>query len=260
MDENFASDFDPLCIIDCDKKPGGGGVNSFDNIPISDRRYWLLTVIAGLFKESDFPILEDKLAKLYRIAFLRQQAKHLGIGNGGDAKNETKIDDKPSNISHFFNESPGREKRDSELLIDPTKPLNLSSIRTRNIFMNRNVYESINRQRKRIHKRSATPAKFSNKDFEIVFKNDKSNNSEKYRQNPIQKVSVVIHNITALTGEDREALLENKLDEDARNITNQTEILYSVLVNSKPILATIASQDIGEFESSVFTIKSYLHI
>ena len=78
LDGNF-EEFDPLCVYDCDKKNDGSGVvESIDRVPPSDRRYWLLTVVAGLFSENDFPILEEKLAKLYRIAFLRQQAKHLG--------------------------------------------------------------------------------------------------------------------------------------------------------------------------------------
>lgn len=66
------TDFDPLCIFDCDKNNvGAGHVNSLDSIPPYDRRYWLLTVVAGMFGPQDFPILEEKLAKLYRIAFLR---------------------------------------------------------------------------------------------------------------------------------------------------------------------------------------------
>lgn len=70
------SDLDPLCVYDCDKKFGEDGViESIDNISPTDRRYWLLTVVAGLFSPKDFPILEEKLAKLYRIAFLRQQYK-----------------------------------------------------------------------------------------------------------------------------------------------------------------------------------------
>lgn len=49
----------------------------------------MLTVVAGLFRNDDFPILEDKLAKLYRVAFLRQQARHLGIINGNNKTNFT---------------------------------------------------------------------------------------------------------------------------------------------------------------------------
>lgn len=66
---------DPLCTFDCDNFE----FNSVETTLPSDRRYWLLTVVGGFFTPTDYPMLEDKLAKLYRIAFTRQQARHLGI-------------------------------------------------------------------------------------------------------------------------------------------------------------------------------------
>ena len=57
-------DHRPECI-DCFK----------DNLPINmtttDRRYWLLTVVSGFLRPRDNIFLEDKLAKLYRLAFTR---------------------------------------------------------------------------------------------------------------------------------------------------------------------------------------------
>lgn len=41
-----------------------------DYLP-SDRRYWLLTILGGHFARQDYPIIEQKLATLYRIAFSR---------------------------------------------------------------------------------------------------------------------------------------------------------------------------------------------
>ncbi|XP_061392312.1 uncharacterized protein LOC133327792 [Musca vetustissima] len=49
------------------------------NYSATDRRYWLLTVMSGFYTQKDNPMLEEKLARLYRLAFTRQQTKHLGI-------------------------------------------------------------------------------------------------------------------------------------------------------------------------------------
>ncbi|XP_062540447.1 uncharacterized protein LOC134208673 isoform X2 [Armigeres subalbatus] len=68
---------DELCIFDCPPDSG----QTIDNVTPTDRRFWLMTVIGGLFGKKDYPELEGKLAKLYRVAFTRQQALHLGINN-----------------------------------------------------------------------------------------------------------------------------------------------------------------------------------
>lgn len=60
-------------------------------------------------------------------------------------------------------------------------------------------------------------------------------------RNYLQKVSVVIHNATH-GEEDRESVDSNKLD-PTRDKSNQTEIIYSVIVDGKPVLAYTA----GEF-------------
>ncbi|XP_055903266.1 uncharacterized protein LOC129939317 [Eupeodes corollae] len=72
----------PICL-DCFPD------NGFElplNFSTTDRRYWLLTVISGFYSTKDTPMLEEKLAKLYRLAFTRQQSKHLGIANGSLSK------------------------------------------------------------------------------------------------------------------------------------------------------------------------------
>lgn len=83
--------YDDLCIFDCppsgtghghrggsDGNPSDGD-DSFetdqghgiDNVTPTDRRFWLMTVIGGLHGRHDYPMLETKLAKLYRVAFAR---------------------------------------------------------------------------------------------------------------------------------------------------------------------------------------------
>lgn len=240
IDGNF-EEFDPLCVYDCDKK-GDGVIDSIDRVPLADRRYWLLTVVAGLFSSQDFPILEEKLAKLYRIAFLRQQAKHLGIVNGNNtttAVNQTNVE-----------ESVTRKKR-STLEISPTKTLNATEeIRTRRFEINKHVYERqvLRMKRQRVpSKREALPPSPPHstlklpKNFEIVYKSDDKSKSKKLKahQNSLmQKVSVMIHKV-ARDDED-EGNDTNKLE---TNLTNQTEIIYSVIVGGKPILATTAAND-----------------
>ncbi|EDS37103.1 conserved hypothetical protein [Culex quinquefasciatus] len=72
---------DDLCIFDCPPGGGDGLDGTIDNVTPTDRRFWLMTVVGGLFGRKDYPELEGKLARLYRVAFTRQQALHLGINN-----------------------------------------------------------------------------------------------------------------------------------------------------------------------------------
>lgn len=66
----------PICL-DCKPDDGGGnwdlgtpGVPPF-NYTSTDRRYWLLTVMSGFYTAKDNPMLEERLARLYRLAFTR---------------------------------------------------------------------------------------------------------------------------------------------------------------------------------------------
>lgn len=85
IDGQSPMDEDPLCVYNCD--PPRSEDQKLQNSTIayarSDRRYWLLTIVAGFFSSSDIPLVEDHLAKLYRSAFARQQAQHLGLSENG---------------------------------------------------------------------------------------------------------------------------------------------------------------------------------
>lgn len=81
IDGQSPMDDDPLCVYNCD--PPRFEDQQLQNSTItyarSDRRFWLMTIVAGFFSSSDIPFVEDHLAKLYRSAFARQQAHHLGL-------------------------------------------------------------------------------------------------------------------------------------------------------------------------------------
>lgn len=82
IDDQSPMDEDPLCVFNCDPARSEEQQqlqNSTIAFARSDRRFWLLTIVAGFFSSTDIPLVEDHLAKLYRSAFARQQAKHLGI-------------------------------------------------------------------------------------------------------------------------------------------------------------------------------------
>lgn len=69
----------PICL-DCPPNESTGGTFGIGlggngdlplNYSATDRRYWLLTVMSGFYTEKDNPMLEEKLARLYRLAFTR---------------------------------------------------------------------------------------------------------------------------------------------------------------------------------------------
>lgn len=204
----------------------------------------------------------------------------MGIVNGTQSLNQT-------------NDDPlSRKKRfDNSKKISPTKTLQNSTdhqqIKTKNIFINRNVYEYetvfLKRHKKQRQKRE-TDGAFSEdqntvkteklprqKDHEILFQTSNKNTTKKFfekirQQNNVQRVSVLIHNLTVLNGQENEEdhelpTLDNHLNEEKHNYTNQTEILYSVYMSGKPVLAVTAADDmklISEdevvkiFENSVY--------
>lgn len=225
-------------MYDCDKRSGDSGVvESIDHIPPTDRRYWLLTVVAGLFSPQDFPILEEKLAKLYRIAFLRQQANHLGITNGNN-----------STANQTVPEHAERKKRraDDDIVISPTRTFNASEeIRTRRFEINRHVYERqvlrMKRQRNTVKRDSPSPTS-KKAPYEIVFQNGDTNKSKKLKSNQsfMQRVSVMIHHLQG--DDDKDIIDTNKIDVPSDK-SNQTEIIYSVCVGGKPVLASTAADD-----------------
>lgn len=228
---------DPLCVYDCDRQPDESGVvESIDHISPTDRRYWLLTVVAGLFSPQDFPILEEKLAKLYRIAFLRQQAKHLGINNGHNSTSNRTISDTIERRKRFI---------DKSVVIKPTRTFNgTEKIHTRRFEINRNVYERqvlrMKRQRNTV-KTDPSPPTPPFKTIKFPFPNDEKNKSRKLKshQNFMQKVTVMIHNLLHGDGE----VIDADKIEVAMDRSNHTEIIYSVIVGGKPVLASTAAED-----------------
>uniref|UniRef100_A0A182WBL5 Uncharacterized protein n=1 Tax=Anopheles minimus TaxID=112268 RepID=A0A182WBL5_9DIPT len=106
IDRNGGPDgYDDLCIFDCPSVPGDRTDDTdrspadeddyghtVDNVTPTDRRFWLMTVIGGLYGRQDYPALEGKLAKLYRVAFARQQALHLGINGSSNNNNNNTLE------------------------------------------------------------------------------------------------------------------------------------------------------------------------
>lgn len=189
---------DPLCTFDCDNIE----YNSVEATIPSDRRYWLLTVVGGFFGPQDFPILEEKLAKLYRIAFTRQQARHLGI-NGYNKTN---------------NNSTSTIERIKRSVIQPTKVL-LSindTVSQREIVPTSNDSSASQSQKyhrtKRVQRDIYETTKINTNsslgyDSSPVNEQNKANaNYQKIlidrRNSNRRKVTVLIHNVTQLTDED----------------------------------------------------------
>uniref|UniRef100_A0A182QKE7 Uncharacterized protein n=1 Tax=Anopheles farauti TaxID=69004 RepID=A0A182QKE7_9DIPT len=122
IDRNSGPDgYDDLCIFDCppatdraDELPSDEddyGQAAVDSVTPTDRRFWLMTVIGGLYGRQDYPALEGKLAKLYRVAFARQQALHLGI-NGSTNNQHTNGNNTLEQQTRIEEDgAPGRTKR-----------------------------------------------------------------------------------------------------------------------------------------------------
>lgn len=160
---------DSLCIYDCD-----GTIDQVETYLPSDRRYWLLTVVAGFFGKDDLPIVEEKLAKLYRIAFTRQQANHLGITNNT-------IDDVVKT----------RKKRS---FISPTKTIRKID-EFEKTFKKFKFKRNVEVDTEIIFNSTVNSTKENLNNF---FVNEFNGNTKKGRQ----KVNVLIHNVTALSEED----------------------------------------------------------
>ncbi|XP_037956892.1 uncharacterized protein LOC119686390 [Teleopsis dalmanni] len=280
----------PICL-DCLPDDGGGGNNGNwgfkealpHNYSATDRRYWLLTVMSGFYSQKDNPMLEEKLARLYRLAFTRQQSRHLGINGVQEI----------AGLSVPI----GRERRennDEPILSSTTARTSVSDIEivdmakdnipiTQNISLNqiRNTKSELvssEESEMDIHLTSTvitTTEKQSTSEatdyvtflpWELIQQNGKSEKSEKSKAaailNPFSPthsphpvfrndhVRIVIHNISQITEDDVQSGnfgntydddVNSKLDE--RPIANQTELIYSVFVNGRPVLASTAAND-----------------
>lgn len=115
IDGQSPMDDDPLCVYNC--SPHKSEDQKLQNSTIayarSDRRFWLLTIVAGFFDSVDIPLVEDHLASLYRRAFTRQQAHHLGLVEAVEGQK-----------SEVVKKQKERRKRDANSLnIRPTRVL-----------------------------------------------------------------------------------------------------------------------------------------
>lgn len=220
---------DPLCTFDCDNYE----FNSVEATVPSDRRYWLLTVVGGLFGPADYPLFEEKLAKLYRIAFTRQQAKHLGLANG--AHNVTNNTLTTTTMERIKREITSHQV---PIMIAPTKvlpspvplppPTPPQSVPLQ-IHLNQHVldYERglfLRRQRKRIRqKRDLEVANtISTNTSSLTFDGNgeqpspSSPKRSNYQQILVErrqnrrKVTVKIHNVTQLTEDEAKRLNEQE--------------------------------------------------
>ncbi|XP_026847843.1 uncharacterized protein LOC6595002 isoform X1 [Drosophila persimilis] len=282
----------PICL-DCRPDDGGGtwemGAPGMPplNYSATDRRYWLLTVTSGFYTSKDNPILEEKLARLYRLAFTRQQTRHLGI-NGAQQ------------IEGVLVPAPRERRKSSPLATSTTKPQpttfspaddveildmgvdNEPYIKTVRALGERSEWSS-DSEEESVEMASATPTATTESidysayvtliPWELIQQNGKS---EKFQEtdmeqqqnpNPQQpvplyrdrgrdgRVSVVIHNLTQISEADVQNwstnanadAMENinfvNLKFSDRPIANQTELIYTVLVNGRPVLATTAAKD-----------------
>ncbi|GAB0092355.1 hypothetical protein DMENIID0001_073450 [Sergentomyia squamirostris] len=206
IDGYMETETDPLCVFDCPSEDPSTVTYS-----PSDRRYWLLTVVAGFFSSKDFRTIEEKLAKLYRLAFTRQQARHLGISNSSSSlsfENHTRR--KRENVDDIPN----------SLAIAPTKTIpNVESQET------------------------LKPLPLTN----FTLKNNTKNFYKTLDQNQ-RTVRVIIHNYTQWTEYDlknSENLVDDINEKRGNNVplSNQTEFIYTVFVGQKPVLAVTAADD-----------------
>lgn len=164
----------------------------------------------------------------------------MGINGNNSTVNQTPSD-------HI--ERKKRFAEEEKILISPTKTFNESEkIRTRRFEINRHVYERqvlrMKRQRNPVKRESppTPPPKSLKLPYEIIFKAGDQNKSKKLKshQNFMQKVQVMIHAVHG--DEDRDSIDTNKIDVPFDK-NNQTEIIYSVIVGGKPVLASTAAQD-----------------
>ncbi|XP_037721774.1 uncharacterized protein LOC119554776 isoform X4 [Drosophila subpulchrella] len=315
----------PICL-DCKPDDGGGtwdmggpGMPPL-NYSSTDRRYWLLTVMSGFYTAKDNPTLEEKLARLYRLAFTRQQTRHLGI-TGAQQIGGVNVPAAP------------RERRKS--LTPPTRPetttgspaddveiLDMQEDEEHYIKTVRRLGEDTEwasnseeeqQQSEEPPPMGVTPSTSTESidygayvtliPWELIQQNGKSEKLREMhealltKQPPVQQqqqqameggmepprsqpqtqplyrdehVRVVIHNLTQISEADVQKWSTNtngfgtmeehsyvnlKFSND-RPIANQTELIYTVLVNGRPVLATTAAKDM-ELVSESEAVKAF---
>lgn len=95
------------------------------------------------------------------------------------------------------------------------------------------------RQRVKRESPPTEPPQIQRLPYETSFQDRNKNKKLKTHQNFMQKVTVMIHN---LDQGDEESIDTNKIDVSFDK-NNQTEIVYSVIVGGKPVLASTAAED-----------------
>ncbi|XP_031631633.1 uncharacterized protein LOC116345954 isoform X2 [Contarinia nasturtii] len=78
IDDSNENGKDPDC--DSDKCDTDSNEIPDDYLPVN-KHFWLVTRVHGYLNDDDIPQLQQKLADIYRIAFMRQQSLHLGLLN-----------------------------------------------------------------------------------------------------------------------------------------------------------------------------------
>lgn len=133
IDGQSPMDEDPLCVYNCGhpKSEDQKLQNRTVAFARSDRRFWLLTIVGGFFSATDIPVVEDQLAKLYRSAFARQQAHHLGLANGSARVTGNTVESPAEDKTVRKGRMVRRRRRDSrsEDEIRPTRVLELDEYR-----------------------------------------------------------------------------------------------------------------------------------
>lgn len=151
-----------------------------------------------------------------------------------------------------------KRKKRSNIQVISTKPFNNSElIRTRKFAINKHVYErqvlKMKKQKNHIQKRdSLTLSPITQKlPYEFIF-----NDSRKHRGKKFQNVMLKVKIHDLLRGEKDDARTDTNNDTnkiDVPHEKNQTEIIYSVIIGGKPVLASTAAEDMRLVENDEVT-------
>ncbi|XP_062124704.1 uncharacterized protein LOC133837826 isoform X2 [Drosophila sulfurigaster albostrigata] len=301
----------PICL-DCQPDDGGGnwdlGAPGMPplNYSSTDRRYWLLTVMSGFYTAKDNPMLEEKLARLYRLAFTRQQTRHLGI-NGAQQiagvsvytprerrqpatpttstsrpatttswpSDDVEILDMDVDSEHQIKtvwregERPEWESHwdesDESLSSSNTPPTTTTSTTTTGTSSESIDYSAyVTLIPWELIQQNGKSEKLQEMREALLSQQQQQEREQKREREQLQqtiyreeRVRVVIHNITQISESDvqkwnnsagnevdaSDAYSYVNLKFNERPVANQTEIIYTVLVNGRPVLATTAAKD-----------------
>ncbi|XP_017026553.1 uncharacterized protein [Drosophila kikkawai] len=329
----------PICI-DCKPDDGGGNWDMGGgpgmpplNYSATDRRYWLLTVMSGFYTAKDNPTLEEKLARLYRLAFTRQQTRHLGINGaqqiegvnvpaprerrkslnrptmrpetttGSPADDVEILDMQDENDEHYIKnvkrlgedtewtnseEQPDQEEESPEVVSNGVTATPTQLTGSTETTMDYGAYVTLipwellqqngkSEKLREMHESLLTkqPLVLQQQQQLEEQKQKQEQHQQQQQQQPLYRdehVRVVIHNLTQISEADVQKWSTNtqveglgatedinyvnlKFSND-RPIANQTELIYTVLVNGRPILATTAAKDM-ELVSEDEAVKTF---